>query len=166
MKPVAIHCMFHGISDKATGPKSQVPTSFCPWISWMILGFHPNFHRPKHNRNLQWNQFFSSSCTWSFICHTINNVPYIMGATEGNRHEWLGLQPYKKTSSRKSITMIQWFKNNFGAIDSSSLFDLHGACRAQKEHFCKMDGLLGTFVFWGNVLGTFVFFRERIERII
>jgi len=62
MKPVALHCMFHGISDKATGFKlcifvptipfisthlvrlgpsalstwSQVPTNFCPWISWMI----------------------------------------------------------------------------------------------------------------------------------
>lgn len=117
-----LYLRFHSISTHLVrlGPSvfstwSQVPTSFCPWISWMILGFHPNFHRPKHNRNLQWNQFFSSSCTWSFICHTINNVPYIMGATEGNRHEWLGLQLYKKTSSSKRFTTIQWFKNNFWA---------------------------------------------------
>lgn len=114
----------------------------------MLLGFHPNFRRPKHNRNLQWNQFFSSSCTRS-ICHTINNVPHSMGATAGIQHKWSGLQLYKKSFISRALYDDSVIHTTISKLlYSSSLFDLHGACRAHKEHFCKMDGLLWTFVFF------------------
>lgn len=110
--------------------------------------FPSQFPQAKTQQKFTVASVFQLQLYMILICRTINNVSHSMEATEGNRHEWLGLQLYKKDSTPWALFDDSWFTEQFRSYTEAHCSIFMEPVEHRRSICVIMDGLLGRFVFF------------------